>query len=120
MFEATAVFATGGLGQVAVPAGQHHGAQQERLHARGEDGVARLDGVAAIAQLMRQTNLPRVGMAALSGVEVGDPDRWPVPVHHFGHDAGTTATADHMDCHLGILEHPVPAAMAVNAHAGLV
>jgi hypothetical protein len=39
-----------------MPAGQHDGAQQQRLQARGEDGVARRDGVAAVAQLMHDPN----------------------------------------------------------------
>src|SRR3954465_14288284 len=53
-FEAATVFAAGAFGQAAMAAGQHDGAQQERLHAWGEDGIACLDGVAAVAQLMRQ------------------------------------------------------------------
>jgi hypothetical protein len=56
VLEAAAVFAAGALGQAPVPPGQHHGTQQQRLHARGEDGVARLGGEAAVAQLVRQAD----------------------------------------------------------------
>jgi hypothetical protein len=35
--------------QMMSPSGEHKSAQQKRLHARGEDGVACLDGELAIA-----------------------------------------------------------------------
>jgi hypothetical protein len=41
--EAPAVFAPGAWGKVAVASREHDGAQQQRLHARGEHGVAGLD-----------------------------------------------------------------------------
>ena len=44
-------------------------AQQQRLRARREDAVARLDGELAGAQLVRQANLPVLGMPVLSAVE---------------------------------------------------
>jgi hypothetical protein len=91
-----------------------------RLHARGEDGIARLGGVATVTQLVRQTGLPSLGVAMLGAVEIGDPNRRAMTGHHLGDDAGTTAAADHMDHHLVVLEHPVPAGAAVDAHAGLV
>src|SRR3954451_24790825 len=59
-------------------------------------------------------------MAALSAVEVGDPDRRAVSGHHLGDDTRTTAVADYVDHHLVVLEHPVPAILAIDAHAGLV
>ena len=73
---------------------------------------------ARAAELVRQADLPGRGMAALGAVEIGDPDRRAVSGHHLGDDAGTTAAADHMDHHLVVLEHPVPAGAAVDAHAG--
>ena len=87
-FQALAVTAPGALGQTVSSPGQHEGPQQQRLHARGEDRIARLDGELAIAQLMRQADLPVLGMAPLRAVEVGDPDHRPVPVHHLAHDTG--------------------------------
>src|SRR5208337_3130229 len=42
------VLAPRALGQIAVAAGEHHRAQQQRLHTRGEHGVARVDGVLAV------------------------------------------------------------------------
>src|SRR5215218_1725453 len=42
MLEAAAVFAAGALRQPPMPAGQHHSSQEQRLQARGKDGVARL------------------------------------------------------------------------------
>src|SRR4051794_41322304 len=54
--ETAPVLATRALGEAAMAAGQHNGAQQQRLHARGEDGVARLNGVAAVAELMHDPN----------------------------------------------------------------
>jgi hypothetical protein len=69
---------------------------------------------------MRQTDLPGGGMAALGAVEVGDPDGRAVSGHHLGDDTGAPTVADHVDGHLGVLEHPVPASATVDAHAGLV
>jgi hypothetical protein len=54
--EAAAVLAACALGQATVPARQRHGGQRQRLQARGEDGVARLDGEAAVAQPMHDPN----------------------------------------------------------------
>lgn len=63
----SAVFAPCAFGQIATAPGNRHGAQQQRLHARGEDGVSRLDGELAIAQLVSQADLPvrRVSLLAL-------------------------------------------------------
>jgi len=119
-FEATAIFVVGVVGQAAMAARQRDGAQQQRLHARGEDGVARFHGEATIAQLMCQADLPGLGMATLGAVEVRDPDRWAMAVHHLVDDTGAAAAADHVDHHLGVLEHPVPTGAAIDAHAGLI
>ena len=81
-FEAPAVFAPGAWGQVAAPPGEHNGAQQQCLHARGEHGVAGLDGVGAVTELMGQADLPVLGMALLRAVEVRHPERRPMPVQH--------------------------------------
>ena len=43
------IAAPGALGQLLAPPRQNHGPQQQLLHARGENRVARLDGVLAIA-----------------------------------------------------------------------
>ena len=59
-------------------------------------------------------------MAALGAVEVGDPDRRAVSGHDLGNDARTTAAADDVDHPRVVLDHPVPASAAVDAHAGLV
>jgi hypothetical protein len=120
MLEAAAVLAAGAFGQAAVSAGQHHGPQEQRLHARSADGVACLGRVATVTKLMCQADLPGRGMAALGAVEVGDPDRRTMSGHHLGDDTGAAAAADHVDHHLVILEHPIPASATVNAHAGLV
>ena len=50
--EAAAVFAPCALGQVMATPGKHDSAQQQCLHTRGEHGVAGLDGVGAVAELM--------------------------------------------------------------------
>src|SRR5918993_2050654 len=64
-FQTTAVFPSGaGLERMAAT-GEHDGPEQERLQPRGKDGVTRLDRIAQVAQLVRQTDLPKVGMAAL-------------------------------------------------------
>src|ERR687893_3004815 len=91
MLEAAAVFAAGTRSQAPMSPGQHHGPQQQRLHAWGEDGVARLDGVAAVAELMRQADLPLGGMTLLGTVEIRDPDRRAVTIQHFPDDGRTTA-----------------------------
>jgi hypothetical protein len=85
--EAASVLGAGALGQVPSSSGDDEGAQQERLHARGEDGIAGFDGVLAIAKLVGETNLPGLGVALLSAVAVGDPDRRAMPAHDLGHHA---------------------------------
>ena len=60
-FKPLAVVATGAFGERMPPPGQHKGAQQQRLHTRCEDRIARLDRELAIAQLVRQANLPVFG-----------------------------------------------------------
>jgi hypothetical protein len=52
------ISASRALGQMLAPPCQHDGAQQKRLHARGENRIARVDGVLAITQLVRQADLP--------------------------------------------------------------
>jgi hypothetical protein len=47
-FEPSSIFAAGAGGQIVPPTGEHDSAQQQRLHAWGEDGVARLDGILAV------------------------------------------------------------------------
>ena len=41
---------------------QYNRPQQKCLHARGENLVSRRDGVLAVAQLVRQADLPQIGM----------------------------------------------------------
>jgi len=55
--ETPAVFAPGAFSQITAASGEHDSAQQQRLHARCEHGVAGLDRVGAVAQLMRQADL---------------------------------------------------------------
>jgi hypothetical protein len=51
---------------------------QQRLHAWAENRIAHLDGVSAVAQLMRQANLPRIGAPVLRAINVRDPNRGPM------------------------------------------
>jgi len=119
-FQAATVFQPG-AGLQRVPAtGEQDRAQQQRLQARGEDGVARLDGVAQVAQLVRQADLPQVGVAALGAVEVGHPDLRPVPAQHLVHHGPAAGRPDHVNDHLVVPEHPVPVRPAADAHRGLV
>ena len=48
-FHPLAVLVACAFGQMMSPPGHHERAQQQRLHARGEDGVARLNGELAVA-----------------------------------------------------------------------
>ncbi len=102
------------------PPRQHDGTQQQRLHAWGEDRITRLDGVFAVTQLVRQTDLPEIGMPLLRAIQVGDPDARPMARHRLGDHAGRTAVAHHVDHHLIVLEHPVPMGATVDAHRGLI
>ena len=68
------------LGERLAPPGQHNRAQQQRLHARGENRVARIDRVFAVAQLVRQADLPEIGMSLLRAIRGRDLDRIHVPV----------------------------------------
>ena len=104
--EAAAILASGARGQAAAPAREHGGAQQH--------------GIGAVAQLVRQADLPVLGVALLRPVKVGHPERRAVPAQHFADNACAAAAADDVDHHLAILEHPVPAGAAIDAHAGLV
>jgi hypothetical protein len=85
------IAAPGALGQLLAPARQYDGSQQHCLHTRGKDRVARFDGVFAIAQLVRQADLPQVGMPLLGAVEIGDPDAGPMTRHCFGDYTGGAA-----------------------------
>ena len=104
----------------AAPPRQHTGPQQQRLHARGEHRIAGIDGVLAVAQLVRQADLPEVGVSLLGAEQVGHPDAGAMTGHHLGDHAGGAAVADHVDHHLIVLEHPVPMRPAIDAHRGLV
>ena len=95
-------------------------AQQQRLHSQSEDFIASFDGVLAVAQLVRQTDLPEIGVSLLGTVEVGDPDTGSMAVEHIGHHTGSAAVADDVDDHLLVLEHPVPVGAAIDAHRRLV
>ncbi len=114
-----AILAAGARRQLLPPRRQHARAQQ-RLHPWCEDRIACLDGELAVSQLMRQADLPVLGMALLRAVEIRDPDRRTVAVHHLGHDAGAAAVADDVDHHLIVLKHPVPEGLAGDAHGCLV
>ena len=120
VIETASVLAACAVGQIAVAAGKHRRAQQQRLHARGEHRVARVDGILAIAQLVREADLPMLGMSLLGTIKIGDPQRRTVPAQYLGDHIRATAAADHVDHHVGVLEHPVPAAVPVDAHAGFV
>ena len=108
------------VGQIVAPPRQHDRPQQQRLHARSENRIARLDSVFAVAQLVRQTNLPDIGMALLRTVEVGDPNVRPVTGHRLGDHAGGAAVAHDVDHHLIVLKYPIPMGPPVDAHRGLV
>ena len=108
------------LGQFRAPPRNDDRPQQQRLHARGEDRVACLDGVLAVAQLVRETDLPEIGVSLLGAVEIGDPDAGSMTIQHIGHDSGSAAVADDVNDHGLVLEHPVPVGAAIDAHGGLV
>ena len=79
----SAVFAPCALGQIAAAPGNHHGAQQQRLHPRGEDGIPGFDGELTIAQLVRQADLPLRRVSLLGAVKIGNPDRRTVSAQHL-------------------------------------
>ena len=111
---------TRAFGQFHAPSRQHDRAQQQRLHAGSEDLIAGFDGVLAVAQLVRQTDLPEIGVSLLGTVEVGNPDAGSMAIEHIGHHAGSAAVADDVNDHLLVLEHPVPVGAAIDAHRRLV
>lgn len=120
VLEASTVFAPGAGRERPMPARENDGAQQQRLQDGREDRVARVDGIAAIAQLVGQADLPRLGMATMRAVEVRDPDGGPMALHHFADDAGATPVTDDVDDHIIVLEHPVPRSLAADAHTSVV
>ncbi len=70
--------------------------------------------------LVRQTDLPEIGVSLLGTVEVGNPDAGSMAIEHIGHHAGSTAVADDVNDHLLVLEHPVPVGAAIDACRRLV
>ena len=64
------VGATRAFGQFLAPSRQHDRTEQQHLHAWREDLIASFDGVLAVAQLVRQADLPEIGMALLGAVQV--------------------------------------------------
>ena len=62
------------------------------VHARSEgDRIAGIDGVTAVAQLMRQADLPKLGVTLLGTEQIGHPDAGAMARHHLGDHAGGTA-----------------------------
>ncbi len=55
--------------------------------------------------MVRQTDLPEIGVSLLGTVEVGNPDAGSMAIEHIGHHAGSTAVADDVNDHLLVLEH---------------
>src|SRR5208337_692464 len=78
------------------------------------------DRVLAVTQLMRQAHLPTLGMTLLRAVEIGYPDRRPVPIKHLGDHTGATAGTDHVNDDVVVLEHPVPVGPSGNTDRGLI
>ncbi len=136
--EAPAVLVARAGRQGLAPARQDHGAPQQRLHARGEDRVTGIDGELAVSQLVREADLPLIGVTLLGSVEVRSlrrlpypalqgrvpsllrPDHGTVTAHDLVDHGGAPAVADDVDHHLLVLEHPVPAGHPVDPDAGLV
>jgi hypothetical protein len=108
------------LGQALAPPRQHHGAQQQPLHARGKNRVSRVNGILAVAQLMRQADLPEIGMALLRTIEIRHPDARPMARHHLSDHRGGAAVAYNVDHDLIVLEHPVPVRPPIDAHRGFI
>src|SRR3954471_18937526 len=71
LLQAAPVFEAGAFLQGKPSTGEQDGAQQKRLEARREHAIARLDRVAQIAQLVRQTDLPFLGVAAARAIQYG-------------------------------------------------
>ena len=61
--EAPATLLAGAGRQGMTPSRQEDGSQQQRLHARREDGVDGVDGELAVAQLVGEAHLPEIDMA---------------------------------------------------------
>ena len=81
-----------------------------------EHRIPRIDGVLAITQLVRQANLPEIGMALLRTVEIRHPDDRPMARHHLGDHRGGATVAHDVDHDLIVLKHPVPVGAPVDAH----
>ena len=92
--EAAEILASGAFSEFMAPTRMFEGAQQQRLHARGEDRVASVDGELAVAQLVGEADLPEIGMSLPRTVEIGAPAGRAVALHHFGHHGGGAARAD--------------------------
>ena len=90
-------------------------ARSNSVFIRGAKISSGFDGVLAVAQLVRETDLPEIGVSLLGTVEVGNPDAGSMAIEHIGHHAGSTAVADDVNDHLLVLEHPVPVGAAIDA-----
>jgi hypothetical protein len=97
------------------------GPQAQGLPPRGTHGIPRLKGQVAIPQLMRSTDLPLLSGVVLVGtVEVGHPhDRTMSAQPLLAHPVAP-AWAAHMDADLGVLTHPCPLLVAVDAGPRLI
>ncbi len=92
----------------------------ESLHGWREDFIVALDGVLTVAQLVGETDLPGLTMAALAAVEIGDPDRRLVFAHDRPDYRLGPVVADHVDREIVVLEHPFLGVLAFDPRASLV
>lgn len=118
-FQPPAASAAVGFSQMMPLARRHEGAQQRGFHARGEDGLARIEGELAVAQSMGQADRPIGGIALLGAVKVGYPKRRTMARHHLADHTCAAVVADDVDRHLVVLKNPVPEGAAINPDAGL-
>ena len=97
------------------------GTQEHRLHPWGKPGIASVDGTLTIPDLVGQTDLPVLrGVVLLGTVEIRDPERRPMCAQDVVDHALAPAGADDMDTDLGVLKHPFPLLLAVDAGAGFI
>jgi hypothetical protein len=65
------------LGHVLASFGNDESSQKQPLHARSENCIAGFDRVSTASKLVRQTNLPSLGMALLGPIQIGSAGLWP-------------------------------------------
>ena len=119
--ERGAILLEGAVSEVRTPMTDPDRILQDFLDHRSERGVAALDGVLDIPELVRKANLPiHLGPPLLRAEPVRHPEVWAEFTEKLGHHVLLARCPDDVDASLGVLEHPLPTVDLIDPDRGLV